>query len=61
MTRISDEIGRKIVCARILDGRTNTSLVAEYCISKIAVSNLVRSYCEECENNDEEKSQLEMM
>ena len=37
------------------------SLVAEYGISRATVSNLVRSYREECQNNDEEKPQLEMM
>ena len=41
--------------------RTIASLVAEYGISRATVSNWVRSYREECQNNDEEKSQLEMM
>ena len=45
----------------IQDGRTIASLVAEYGISGATVSNRVRSYREECQNNDEEKSQLEMM
>jgi len=35
--------------------------VAEYGISRATVSNWVRSYREECQNNDEEKSQLEMI
>ena len=35
--------------------------MAEYGISGATVSNRVRSYREECQNNDEEKSQLEMM
>ena len=35
--------------------------MAEYGISRATVSNWVRSYREECQNNDEEKSQLEMM
>ena len=61
MTRISDETGRKVVRAHIQDGRMIASLVAEYSISGATVSNLVRSYREECKNNDEEKSQLEMM
>lgn len=38
-----------------------TSLVAEFGISRAIVSNWVRSYREECQNNDEEKSQLEIM
>ena len=61
MTRISDETRRKVVCAHIQDGRTIASLVAEYGISGATVSNWVRSYREECQNNDEEKSQVEMM
>ena len=35
--------------------------MAEYGISRATVSNWVRSYREECQNNDEEKSQLEMI
>ena len=56
MTRISDETRRKVVRAHIQDGRTIASLVAEYGISRATVSNWVRSYREECQNNDEEKS-----
>ena len=35
--------------------------MAEYGIFRATVSNWVLSYREECQNNDEEKSQLEMM
>ena len=35
--------------------------MAEYGIFRATVSNWVRSYREECQNNDEEKSQLEIM
>ena len=61
MTRISNETRRKVVRAHIQDGRTIASLVAEYGISGATVSNWVRSYREECRNNDEERSQLEIM
>ena len=61
MTRISDETRRKVVRAHIQDEHTIASLVAEYGISRATVSNWVRSYREECQNNDEEKSQVEMM
>ncbi len=61
MTRISDETRRKVVRAHIQDGRTIVSLVAKYGISRATVSNWVHSYREECQNNDEEKPQLEMM
>ena len=33
--------------------------MVEYGLSRATVSNWVRSYREECQNNDEEKSQLE--
>ena len=52
MTRISDETRRNVVRAHIQDVRTIASLVAEYGISKATVSNWVRSYREECQNND---------
>ena len=61
MTRISDETRRKAVRAHIQDVRTIASLVAEYGISGATVSNWVRSYREECQNNDDERSRLEMM
>ena len=61
MTRISDETRRKVVRAHIQGGRTIASLVAEYGISRATVSNRVRSYREECQNNDGKKSPLEMM
>ncbi len=61
MTRISDETKRKVVRAHIQDGRTIASLVAEYGISRATASNWIRSYREECQNNDDENSQLEMM
>ena len=54
-------IRRKAVRAHIQDVRTIASLVSEYGISGATVSNWVRSYREECQNNGEEKSQLEMM
>ena len=61
MTRISAETRRKVVRAHIQDGRTIDSLVAEYGISRATVSNWVRLFRKEYQNNDEEKSQLEMM
>ena len=62
MGKIHDSnIRRKVVRAHIQDGRAIASLVAEYGISGATVSNRVRSYHEECQNNDEEKSQLEMI
>ena len=51
----------KVVRKYILDGCTIACLVADYDIYRATVSNCERSYREECQNNDEEKSQLEMM
>ena len=61
MTRISDETRRKVVRAHIQYGRTIAGFAVEYGISGATVSNWVRSYREDCQNNDEEKSQVEMM
>ena len=61
MTRISDETRRKVVRAHIQDGRTIAGVTVENGISGAPVSNWVHSYREECQNNDEEKSQVEMM
>ena len=61
MTRTSDESRRQVVRSHIQDGRTIASLVAEYGISRATVSNWVRSYCEECQNNDERNSQLDIL
>ena len=60
MTRISDETRRKVVRAHIQDGRTIASLATEYGISRVTASNWVRSYREECQNNDKEKSQMKI-
>ena len=54
-------IRRNRVHAHIQDGHTITRLVAEYCTFRATVSSWERSYREECQNNDEEKSKLEMM
>lgn len=61
MQRITDETRKKIVREHIQDGRTLASLSAEYGVSKATVSNWVRAYREECQINDNEKSQLELM
>lgn len=61
MQRNTDEARRKVVREHIQNGRTIVSLAAEYGVSKATVSNWVRAYREECQTNDEEKSQLELM
>ena len=61
MTRISDETRRKVVRTHIQDGCTIAGIAVEYGISGSTGSNWARSYREKCQNNDEEKSQVEMM
>ena len=61
MTQFSDATRKKIVKQHIQDGRTIQSLAAEYGVSKASISNWVRAYREECQTNDAETSQLELM
>ena len=61
MQRISNETRKKVVREHIQGGRTLASLAAEYGVSTATVSNWVRAYREECQINDDEKSQLELM
>ena len=61
MTQYTDETRKKIVRQHIQYGRTIASLAAEYGVSKASISNWIRAYREECQTNDEEKSQLELM
>ena len=61
MTRISDETRRKVVRTHIQDGCTIAGIAVEYGISGSTGSNWARSYREKYQNNDEEKSQVEMM
>ena len=61
MQTITDETKKKVVKLHIQDGRTISSLSAEYGICHATVSNWVRSYREECQTNDAEKSECELM
>lgn len=61
MQKYSDEIRKRIVREHIQDGRTILSLASEYGVSKAAISKWVHAYREECQTNDAEKSQLELM
>ncbi len=61
MKQYSDAMRKKIVMQHIQDGRTLKSLAAEYGVSKASISIWVREYREECQTNDEAKTQLELM
>ncbi len=52
---------KKVVRQHIQDGCTLASLAAEYGVSKATVSNWVRAYREECQNNDAAISELQLM
>ena len=61
MNRTTEETRKDVVRKHIAEGRTLRSLAAEYGVSKATISNWVRRYREECQTNDEEKTQLELM
>jgi len=43
------------------DGRTIASLATEYGASHATLSNWIRNYREECQNNDEAKTEYDLM
>lgn len=61
MGQFTEETKKRIVRCHIQDGRTIASLSAEYGASKAAISNWTRNYREECQTNDEAKSEYELM
>ena len=61
MSHTNDDFRKKVAVQHIRDGRTIVSLAAEYGVSKATVSNWVKAYCEECQTNDEAKSELELL
>ena len=61
MSRITNDVKKKVVKEHIQDGRTLNSLAAEYGVSHATISNWVRSYREECQTNDEAKNEYELM
>ena len=61
MIQYTDATRKKVVRQHIQDRRTIKSLTAEYDISQASISNWVRAYREECQMNDEEKSQKEIV
>ena len=61
MQKTTEKTKRDAVQAHIRDGRTISSLAAEYGVSQATISNWVRTYREECQNNDSEMSQLQLM
>ena len=61
MKQFTEELKKQVVRAHIQDGRTLRSLAAEYGVSKATISNWIHAYREECHNNVEEMTQLQLM
>ena len=57
----TEETKKKVVKLHIEDGRTISSLAAEYGICHATVSNWIRAYRKECQANDAAKSEYELM
>ena len=60
MRQFTEETKKQVVKQHIQDARTIASLSAEYGASKAAISNWIRNYREECQNNDEAKIMQEV-
>lgn len=61
MQKITEETKKRVVKLHIQDGRTIASLAAEYGVCRATISNWMRTYREECQNNDAARSELELM
>ena len=61
MQKFTDETKKKVVKLHIQDGRTISSLAAEYGVCHATISNWIRAYREECQTNDASKSEYELM
>lgn len=61
MNHYTTDFRKKVVVQHLRDGRTIASLAAEYGVSNATISNWVRAYREECQTNDEAKSELELL
>jgi len=61
MPHYETEIKKKIVRLHLEDGRTISSLVAEYKVTKASISNWVKAYREECQSNQPLKVDYDYM
>lgn len=61
MQRFSEETKKKVVRLHIQDGRTIASLSAEFGASHATISNWIKNYRQECQHNDEAKSEYDLM
>ena len=61
MQRFTEETKKKVVRQHLQDGRTITSLAAEFGASSATISNWIKNYRQECQHNDEAKSEYDLM
>lgn len=61
MRCFTEEIKKKVVKQHLQDGCTIASLAAEYGAYLATISNWIRNYREECQNNDEAKNEYDLM
>ena len=61
MQRFSEETKKKVVRQHIQEGRTISSLAAEFGASHATISNWIKNYRQECQHNDEAKSEYDLM
>ena len=61
MGNYNEEFRKKIVKLHLENGRSIQSLSDEFNISKSGISNWVKKYREECQNNDDAKNEYELM
>lgn len=61
MQRFTEETKKKVVRQHIQDGRTISSLAVEFGASNATISNWIKNYRQECQNNDEAKSEYDLM
>lgn len=61
MKNYNDEFRKKIVRLYLENGRSIQSLCDEFKISKSGISNWVKKYREECQENTETKSEYDLM
>lgn len=61
MASYNKETKKKIVRLHLEEGRSLKSLSEEFSVSKSGISNWVKNYREECQNNTEAKQEYDLM
>jgi transposase len=61
MGSYNEEFKKKIVRLHLENGQSLRSLADEYTVSKASISNWVKQYREECQNNTSAKDEYDLM